>query len=44
LVSGNQVAGKYSTIWSAANVPSGMYVIKLETSGIVLSRKAMLVR
>jgi len=44
LMNSNQEAGDYSTTWDAANIPSGMYVIRLEIPGKVLNRKAMLVR
>ncbi|MBT7787889.1 MAG: T9SS type A sorting domain-containing protein [Calditrichaeota bacterium] len=44
LVDGEIIGGHHSTIWHAADVTSGVYVIMLKSSEIQTSRKVMLMR
>jgi hypothetical protein len=44
LVEGNEPAGVHRTILSAANLPSGLYFVRLEASNQVFTQKVMLIR
>ena len=44
LFNGNMHPGIHSTLLTANDLPSGMYFVRLETSGEVLMRKVMLIR
>jgi len=44
LTSGQRSAGYYSTNWNGINVPSGVYMIRLEASGATDVRKVVLMR
>ena len=44
LTSGQRIAGYYSTNWNGINVPSGVYMVRLEAGGKVDVRKIVLMR
>jgi hypothetical protein len=44
LFEGNQKAGNYSVTFDASNLPSGVYVYRLETDNITLTKKLMLMK
>lgn len=44
LVSGIKEAGSYRVTWNAENVPSGVYLYKLETNGKTLTRQMILMK
>ncbi len=44
LISGNLGTGYHETRWNASDVPSGVYVIKLESNGVSKSRKIMVLK
>jgi hypothetical protein len=44
LVEGVRAAGSYSVTWDASNLTSSMYFYRLETNGVVLTRKMLLAR
>ena len=44
LVSGFQGAGWHSVTWNAGNSASGIYIIRLQTSQALLSRKCLLIK
>ena len=41
---GNMSAGMHSLTWDAADLASGMYIIKAEAAGTVSSQKVMLLK
>ncbi|HXF99275.1 MAG TPA: T9SS type A sorting domain-containing protein, partial [Bacteroidota bacterium] len=44
LLDGQLGAGKHEVEWNATGFSSGVYVVRLKSSGYVLSRRMMLVR
>ncbi|MGH2568387.1 MAG: T9SS type A sorting domain-containing protein, partial [Bacteroidota bacterium] len=44
LVNEEKLPGRYSAIWHASNVPTGLYFTRLEQNGKFLTRKVLLVR
>lgn len=44
LIDGNMTAGYHSITWNAANVPSGMYMIRAEAGSDVTTQKVMLLK
>jgi hypothetical protein len=44
LVEGYLASGKYKYNWNAGNMPSGIYFFQLCTNGVVLTRKALLLK
>ena len=44
LVNGFRNAGTYELIWDASNLPSGVYIYRLETGSNVISKKMMLLK
>ena len=44
LVSKNRVAGIHKVQWDASNLPSGLYIYRLETGSTVLNKKMMLLK
>jgi len=44
LATGMKPAGSYTTIWNAAESPSGIYFARLETDGFAQTRKLLLVK
>ncbi|MBN2280483.1 MAG: carboxypeptidase regulatory-like domain-containing protein [Candidatus Marinimicrobia bacterium] len=44
LVNKHQIAGTYFVSWNAGNNPSGIYIVRLETSDFMTSRKMMFMK
>ncbi|MDP8237499.1 MAG: T9SS type A sorting domain-containing protein [Candidatus Hatepunaea meridiana] len=44
LVNGEHLAGKYTAVWNAHNVSSGVYIVRMEADGFRAVRKVLLVR
>jgi hypothetical protein len=44
LVDGVKNPGKYSIVWNAVDLPSGVYVYRLEVDNVVRTRKMTLLR
>jgi hypothetical protein len=44
LVNGYRIAGRYSTTWDAAGLPTGVYFYRLETGSFTSVRKMLLAR
>ncbi len=44
LINGYKEAGKYNINWNANNLPSGLYIYRLETENYVVSRKMTLLK
>jgi len=44
LVDGVKSAGSYSVNWSAGNVPTGLYILRISAGGEVRSAKIVLVK
>lgn len=44
LVNGSQSAGNHSVTWNAGNLPSGIYIYKIETGSFISSRKMILIK
>lgn len=44
LVSGEHVAGKYTAVWDAYDLASGVYILRMEAAGFEMVRKVLLVR
>ena len=44
LVDNKQDAGSYTLVWAAAQQPSGMYFLRMETSNEMLHQKLMLIK
>jgi hypothetical protein len=44
LINGYKEAGKYNVTWNANNLPSGLYVYRLETENFVVSKKMTLLK
>ena len=44
LVNGEMQAGYHTAVWNAENVSTGLYLVRMETSGFVGIRKVMLVK
>jgi hypothetical protein len=44
LVNEEQSLGKHTTKWNASNIPSGVYIYRLQTGGLVAVRKMILAR
>ena len=44
LVSDNLSAGSYKYIWNANDAASGIYIYRLQTNGLVLDKKMILLR
>ena len=44
LVDDQQDAGSYTMEWDAAQLPSGMYFLRMETSNEMLHQKLMLLK
>lgn len=44
LVNGLRAAGSYTVEWNASNMASGLYIYRLETSSVVLTRKMTLLK
>ena len=41
---GSQSVGQHSYTWNAANLPSGVYYIRLQAGDMITSQKALLVK
>ena len=44
LIDGQQNAGNYTLVWDAAQLPSGMYFLRMETSNEMFHQKLMLLK
>jgi parallel beta-helix repeat protein len=44
LFDGQQVAGSYTISWDAADLPSGVYLCRMQTQGFMQTRKMLLVK
>ena len=44
LVDDQQNAGNYTLVWDAAQLPSGMYFLRMETSNEMFHQKLMLLK
>jgi hypothetical protein len=44
LFDGRQLAGSYTISWEAANLPSGVYLCRMEAAGFAQTRKMLLVK
>ena len=44
LINGFRNAGTYELTWDASNLPSGVYIYRLETGSNVISKKMMLLK
>ncbi|MBM3325193.1 MAG: T9SS type A sorting domain-containing protein [Calditrichaeota bacterium] len=44
LVDGRQVAGTHRVSWNATNLPSGVYLCRMQTKGFMQTRKMLLVK
>ena len=44
LFNGRQLAGSYTIHWSASNLPSGLYLCRMEAAGFAQTRKMLLVK
>ena len=44
LVDGQQLAGTHTITWNASNVPSGIYLCRMEADGFAQTRKMLLVK
>jgi hypothetical protein len=44
LVSDNLSAGNYDYVWNASNFASGIYIYRLETNGLVINKKMLLLK
>jgi len=44
IFSGYQLKGSYRTYWNAANFPSGIYIIRIQTGAHLLSKKCSLIK
>lgn len=44
LVDGRQLAGSYTVSWDAADLPSGIYLCRMEAPGFVQTRKLVLIK
>ncbi|MGK9475815.1 T9SS type A sorting domain-containing protein [Melioribacter sp. OK-6-Me] len=44
LINGYKEAGKYNITWNANNLPSGLYIYRLETENYVVSKKMTLLK
>jgi flagellar hook assembly protein FlgD len=44
LVDGQQDAGSYTLVWDAAQLPSGMYFLRMETGNEMFHQKLMLLK
>lgn len=44
LVNRSQVSGNYSVVWNAANMPSGVYIYKIEAGSFTETKKMILIK
>ena len=44
LVDDQQDAGSYTLVWDAAQLPSGMYILRMETGNEMFHQKLMLLK
>ena len=44
LANGNMESGVYNLTWNASNASSGMYLVKAEYSGLIITQKLMLLK
>ncbi|MCK4824650.1 T9SS type A sorting domain-containing protein, partial [bacterium] len=44
LFSGEKTAGNYKVTWNAANMPSGIYIVRMHARNVVRSQKVVLIK
>ena len=44
LINKKMMAGRYSVIWNGNNVPSGVYLIRIESNNFKQTKKALLLK